>query len=45
MSEKEMTDEEKRIKGMEEALEIIHDKALQLSLIEDLPDEVDEGLG
>ena len=40
-----MTDDEKTIKGMRDALNAIHDKALQLSLVEDLPSEVDEGLG
>ena len=40
-----MNNEEKRIAGMEEALNIIHDKVLQLSLVEGLPPEIDEGLG
>lgn len=44
MNEQEMTDDEKMIKGMRDALNVIHDKALQLSLVEDLPREVGEGL-
>ena len=45
MSAREMTDSEKELKGMRDALNAIHDKALQLSLIEDLQREVEEGLG
>lgn len=40
-----MTDNEKEMKGMRDALNAIHDKALQLSFIEDLPRDVEEGLG
>ena len=45
MLDKEMTDEEKHVANMEKALEIIHDKAAQLCLVDNLPPEVEEGLG
>lgn len=44
MSAREMTDPEKEVKGMRDALNAIHDTALQLSLVENLPGRVGEGL-